>query len=215
MKDYEIAHLKKKLIHERQQTLESIRLHKETGFGSSLKESTSELSMYDNHPADMASETYEQEKEFAIQNHLEEHLADIDEALEKIDSNEYGICDFCGKEIGYERLLALPTAKLCIECQNKRTVALDDLEDDRPVEEERLYPPFGRTFTDDTENNVYDGEDAWQDVQKYGTASGPQDMGVNSPVTYKNNFQDNDEELGVVDQMDKIDNQEYTSQLQD
>ena len=41
----------------------------------------------------------------------------IDEALERIDSGEYGFCEVCGVEIGVERLEARPTAELCIDCK--------------------------------------------------------------------------------------------------
>lgn len=41
----------------------------------------------------------------------------IDEALERIDSSDYGYCDVCGVEIGIERLEARPTAELCIDCK--------------------------------------------------------------------------------------------------
>lgn len=59
MKDYEIKYLKKKLLMENERQNEALLLHKELGFQVSLRDSTSELSSYDNHPADMGSETFE------------------------------------------------------------------------------------------------------------------------------------------------------------
>lgn len=44
-----------------------------------------------------------------------EILNQIDEALDRIDKGLYGICEVCGKEIGEERLTAIPWTKLCIE----------------------------------------------------------------------------------------------------
>jgi DnaK suppressor protein len=41
----------------------------------------------------------------------------IDEAIERIDTGEYGYCDSCGVEIGIERLEARPTAEMCIDCK--------------------------------------------------------------------------------------------------
>lgn len=41
----------------------------------------------------------------------------IEEALQKIEKNEYGFCDICGVEIGIRRLEARPTANLCIDCK--------------------------------------------------------------------------------------------------
>ena len=41
----------------------------------------------------------------------------IDEALILIDRGDYGFCDDCGVEIGYERMIARPTATMCIDCK--------------------------------------------------------------------------------------------------
>lgn len=41
----------------------------------------------------------------------------IEEALQKLDNNEYGYCDACGIEIGIRRLEARPTANFCIDCK--------------------------------------------------------------------------------------------------
>jgi DnaK suppressor protein len=41
----------------------------------------------------------------------------IEEALQKIEDNEYGYCDTCGIEIGIRRLEARPTATMCIDCK--------------------------------------------------------------------------------------------------
>ena len=46
----------------------------------------------------------------------------IDEALERIDSGEFGICESCGAEIGDKRLEARPTATLCIDCKTLEEV---------------------------------------------------------------------------------------------
>ncbi len=43
----------------------------------------------------------------------------IDKALKKFDLNEFGLCDECGSWIKFERLLARPTADLCIFCKEE------------------------------------------------------------------------------------------------
>jgi DnaK suppressor protein len=43
----------------------------------------------------------------------------IDKALKKFDLNEYGLCTDCGDWIRFERLLARPTAELCIQCKEE------------------------------------------------------------------------------------------------
>ena len=48
-----------------------------------------------------------------------EALAAVDAARERIRQGTYGYCIDCGTEIGYERLLAYPTAERCIEDQER------------------------------------------------------------------------------------------------
>jgi len=44
----------------------------------------------------------------------------IKEALDRIDNDEFGVCEVCGKEIGEKRLMARPVTTLCIECKKKQ-----------------------------------------------------------------------------------------------
>jgi DnaK suppressor protein len=43
----------------------------------------------------------------------------IEKALQKFDLNEYGLCSDCGCTIKFERLLARPTAEMCIQCKEE------------------------------------------------------------------------------------------------
>jgi len=43
-------------------------------------------------------------------------LEQIDNAITRIQNNEYNMCVSCGEEIPEERLLALPYTSVCIEC---------------------------------------------------------------------------------------------------
>jgi RNA polymerase-binding protein DksA len=79
----------------------------------------SELSAYEDHPADLASETFEREKDLAIGESVEHLLHKVIGALEKIDRGTYGRCDACGRPIKKARLKALPFATLCLECQDR------------------------------------------------------------------------------------------------
>jgi DnaK suppressor protein len=47
-------------------------------------------------------------------------LAKIEQALQKIENNEYGLCETCGEEIGLKRLEARPVAELCIDCKSEQ-----------------------------------------------------------------------------------------------
>ncbi|HHL44969.1 MAG TPA: RNA polymerase-binding protein DksA, partial [Gammaproteobacteria bacterium] len=41
----------------------------------------------------------------------------IDEAIEQLNTGDYGYCESCGVEIGIRRLEARPTATQCIDCK--------------------------------------------------------------------------------------------------
>jgi len=43
----------------------------------------------------------------------------IDKALKKFDVNEFGLCTDCGSWIKFERLMARPTAEMCIQCKEE------------------------------------------------------------------------------------------------
>jgi len=47
-------------------------------------------------------------------------MHDIDESVRKIGEGTYGICEECGEEISEKRLLVLPTATLCVDCQEQK-----------------------------------------------------------------------------------------------
>ncbi len=46
-------------------------------------------------------------------------VRDITLARQRIEARTYGTCTDCGSDVGYERLLAYPTAKRCIDCQRE------------------------------------------------------------------------------------------------
>ena len=48
---------------------------------------------------------------------LAERIARIDEALERLESGTYGLCEHCGRAIAPRRLAAVPEATACVPCQ--------------------------------------------------------------------------------------------------
>lgn len=114
----DIEKFRKALLDERERLLaQSRRLQRRNNIADQSDE-YGELSDYDNHPADAASETFEREKDLAIDENTDDIVESIDRALEKIETGTYGICDRCGNEISKARLEALPYAAFCIECQD-------------------------------------------------------------------------------------------------
>src|SRR5690554_1486847 len=111
--------------------------HGRLGFEESLTGSTQELSAYDNHPADLGTETYERGKDLALQDAKPLLRDKIDEALERIDRGDYGSCMFCGREIPMARLEALLYAVNCLHCQEQLENE-ENRRSERPLEEEIL-----------------------------------------------------------------------------
>jgi DnaK suppressor protein len=74
---------------------------------------------YSNHLADIGTDYMEQEKNFYYASQEGHYLRSLDEALERIERGEYGICEMCGDLIGEKRLKAVPSARLCIKCKSE------------------------------------------------------------------------------------------------
>ncbi|OOX99916.1 molecular chaperone DnaK suppressor DksA [Campylobacter coli] len=55
--------------------------------------------------------------DFAISANLKQELEEIEESLNKIKDDTYGICECCDEEIAIERLKIKPHAKYCIVCR--------------------------------------------------------------------------------------------------
>ncbi|NHN28632.1 TraR/DksA C4-type zinc finger protein [Paenibacillus agricola] len=165
------------------------------GLSESLRDQTGELSTNDNHPADLGSELFERSKDIALNENHEHHFEEVTKALERLENGQYGLCAVCGVAIPYERLQAVPTTLYCKEHVRGHS------SNDRPVEEQLLDPPFGRTsFDGKTKETEFDGEDAWQIVESWGTSNSPA-MAENPNVSnsYDNIEIEADEQVGYVE----------------
>jgi len=88
---------------------------KSEGLDEEEASQSGELTHYDQHPADQASDTFEREKDLAILEGLEQELAEIEAALQRIDEGTYGIDQVTGEPIDPQRLDAFPTARTNID----------------------------------------------------------------------------------------------------
>ncbi len=68
---------------------------------------------------DLASSERERELALLLGDRDREKLAEIDEALRRIEDGSYGYCEECGEKIGIGRLTAMPFTQLCVECKSK------------------------------------------------------------------------------------------------
>jgi len=68
-------------------------------------------------PVDLAVRNYSKNVLLAVSENDSKQILLIDEALMRIEDDEYGPCQNCQKEINAKRLAAIPWARYCIDCQ--------------------------------------------------------------------------------------------------
>ncbi|HZI18277.1 MAG TPA: TraR/DksA family transcriptional regulator [Pyrinomonadaceae bacterium] len=69
-------------------------------------------------PADMAANAYTKELLISMSANDRKLLELIDEALQRVESGDYGECVNCGEPVQEKRLDAVPWARYCLRCQD-------------------------------------------------------------------------------------------------
>lgn len=190
--DQQLTHLKNELLNQQEQL--TLNIHNEEDKVQDSNARDRELSMYDNHPADMGSELFERERDLALSVHAEAELKKVKQSLEAMDSGKYGKCQTCGKDIPYERLEAIPSTTFCVEHSPEQI-----LPSDRPVEEEMLHPPVDNSFSYRNKGRIVrDYRDSFQEVAKYGTSETPSDF--EGDFNHYNDLYDNEIKDGFTEE---------------
>lgn len=154
---------------------------------NSLSFSTGELSQYDNHPADTATDLYEREKDFALFEQLEREHEEIEHALAKFENGTFGICEVTKEIIPYERLEASPAARTIVNVVN------NGITDQRPAEEDVLGGFDRFNFDHDDRETEFDAEDAYQSVARFN---------ANSMVFEDSSLDETGELVGYVEEIE-------------
>ncbi|TDL34163.1 molecular chaperone DnaK [Jeotgalibacillus sp. S-D1] len=139
------------------------------------EEYSTELSQYDNHPADNATDLFEREKDLALEDHSEQQLEKVEAALRAIEEGTYGVCEVSGKEIPVERLEAIPTALTVVEHASSGPIDDGLPSSNRPSEESILSPSSTQPYRSEDEE-VRDYQDSFSEVGRFGTSETPSDM---------------------------------------
>jgi YteA family regulatory protein len=148
-----------------------------------------ELSTYDNHPADTATQLYEREKDLALDRQAEAELQDIRDALKRMDDGTYGIDEKTGKKIPEERLMAIPTARTDVA-----TAPPKHSHKVRPAEES-VIEEMTRLEGGSISNSQFDETNAFDMVS----------LDNDRKMIHEDNVADRDEEqLGTVDDLDAL-----------
>lgn len=106
----QLAELKDKIQAERERVINSCGIDEEM-FALKNEEQKDEV--------DQASADYERSQMLRFRNRDVFYAKKLKKALEKMEEGEYGICVDCDADINFKRLMARPTAELCIACKDE------------------------------------------------------------------------------------------------
>ncbi|MDI9476519.1 MAG: TraR/DksA C4-type zinc finger protein [Natronincolaceae bacterium] len=201
-----IEYFKKKLLKEKEDALNVLKIMEERHpTDQSLKEYIQELSFYDNHPADIATELTTATMQANLENHQRYRITEIDRALEKIEDGTYGSCQICGADVLEERLELMPEANICINCARDKLDAYKS-DTDRPAEEDVIYPSYRKEYEDYDGYTGFDGEDAYQAVARFNEVK---DDPSHATGDHLGIFDDYD--IGTVEEVESVSEGDYES----
>jgi RNA polymerase-binding protein DksA len=113
----ELGVYREKLLAERNRIMKELGYMETRFLRSTPREASGDLSGYVFHLADVGTDADEREKAVQLTSAEGRLLAAVNAALERVEAGTYGHCQRCGGEIAAKRLLAMPAATHCIECQ--------------------------------------------------------------------------------------------------
>ncbi|MCM8780396.1 MAG: TraR/DksA family transcriptional regulator [Candidatus Omnitrophica bacterium] len=116
----ELQEFKKLILQMKDDILDEIQHLSQDTLKKSQKDASGDISGYAYHMADVATDTYDREFSLSLASDSRKLLYELDDALKKIEEGTFGICEDCKILITKSRLKALPYARLCIKCQEKK-----------------------------------------------------------------------------------------------
>ena len=116
----ELEYFRQLILKIKDKVLEEIKHISEDTLKKSQKDAAGDISGYTYHMADVASDAYDREFSLGLASNEREALYELDDAIKKIDEGTFGICEECKSPITKTRLKAVPYARLCLKCQEKK-----------------------------------------------------------------------------------------------
>lgn len=116
----ELTFFKKLILKKKELVLDDIKHISDDTLKKSQKEASGDISGYTYHMADIATDTYDREFSLGLASNDRQSLYELDDALKKIEEGTFGICEDCKVLISRTRLKAVPYARLCLKCQEKK-----------------------------------------------------------------------------------------------
>jgi RNA polymerase-binding transcription factor DksA len=93
---------------------ELIGLRREVGV-TGTNETLPSYEAFGQHGTDQASDLLGREVDRSLELDLRTQLAEVDDAIGRLDRGEFGRCAECDTQIDHERLMVLPWARRCVE----------------------------------------------------------------------------------------------------
>ena len=115
----ELEKIRQILIEEKKRILEHLRNLGSLSATDGTFRTADELPHHSMHMAEFASDNQAIDAAIELRNIEERQLAEIEEALIRLDGGRFGICEVCGQNITKARLMALPWTRFCRECKEK------------------------------------------------------------------------------------------------
>ncbi len=116
----DLKEFKKIVLRKKEEIFEDLKHISDDTLRKSQKEASGDISGYTYHMADVATDNYDREFSLGLASNERKVLYELDDALKRIEDGSFGICDDCKGQITKIRLKAVPSARLCIKCQQKR-----------------------------------------------------------------------------------------------
>lgn len=116
----DLKEFKKIVLKKKEEMLDELKHISDDTLRKSQKEASGDISGYTYHMADVASDNYDREFSLELASNERKSIYELDDALKRIEEGVFGICDSCKSSISKVRLKAVPSARLCIKCQEKR-----------------------------------------------------------------------------------------------
>ena len=116
----ELLEFKKLIVKKKEEVLDEIKHISDDTLKKSQKEASGDISGYTYHMADVATDTYDREFSLGLASNERKLIYEFDDALKKIEEGTFGVCEDCKSFIAKNRLKAVPQARLCVKCQEKK-----------------------------------------------------------------------------------------------
>jgi len=116
----DLKEFKKIVLKKKEEILDELKHISDDTLRKSQKEASGDISGYTYHMADVATDNYDREFSLGLASDERKFIYELDDALKRIEDGSFGICNECKSSITKIRLKAVPSARLCIKCQQKR-----------------------------------------------------------------------------------------------